>query len=88
MKPVQLNDNSRTILAAVMQARAELRPMPSIRELMVTTGIKSKKGVVCHLKLMKKLGLLSWQPNLARTVVPTCRYVPVEQLGKESTWPK
>ena len=72
-----LSHNSRRILAAVMQARQDGTPPPSIRDLMELTGISNTNGLKWHLWRLARLGLVKWEDGKARTLVPTCRFLEV-----------
>ncbi len=67
-----------TILAAIVTARHNYEPQPSMREFMELTGIESTNGVVIHLKRLAKFGLIERQAA-ARTTVPTCQFIPAER---------
>jgi SOS-response transcriptional repressor LexA len=69
---------SRRIILAMVLAN-DGRP-PSLREMMAATGAHSTHAVECHLHALRKAGLVTWVPGLAKTVTPTCKWVSVEEL--------
>ena len=42
----------------------------TVREIGEHFGIRSPNGVVCHLKALKRKGLIEWDPGRARTIRP------------------
>jgi DNA-binding MarR family transcriptional regulator len=71
------------ILAIIM--RPGLRP--SIREIMDEVGL-APNGVAWQLDSLKKMGLVTWEFNLTRTLIPLVRFIPVEELLCEFPDPK
>lgn len=74
-----VHGNTVRILAEIMTARQDMMPPPTIRELCALTGTV-KNNVHKHLCRLEKLGLVARQVNKARALVPTCRFIPAEQL--------
>lgn len=43
---------------------------PTVRELQQATGIVNPNGIMCHLRALRKKGLLTWTPGEGRTLRP------------------
>ncbi|MGB0888907.1 MAG: hypothetical protein ACPGWS_01365 [Solirubrobacterales bacterium] len=48
---------------------AQHRRSPTIREIGDHFGIRSPNGVICHLKALRKKGLLDWTPGISRSIL-------------------
>lgn len=58
----------------------EIKRLPSWREIGKELGI-TQNAVNCHLLSLKAKGLITWEPGgVARTLRPTCRFIPASQL--------
>jgi repressor LexA len=44
---------------------------PTVREIQEAVGIANPNGVMCHLRALKKKGLIEWVPGTNRTLQPT-----------------
>ena len=53
---------------------------PSLRWLAERLGIRSMNGVHCHLRRLRGLGLVTWEPKRFRTLRATCRFIPEGEL--------
>jgi predicted transcriptional regulator len=73
------NPNTRRVLALVMG-----RPGVSVRELGAAAGL-SFQGALYHLKRLRAAGLVTWEPNLSRTLRASCRFIPLEELKSQAT---
>ena len=68
-----LNSRAVTILMMLLQAKQDRKPMPTMREMMDRTGLRSPNGIRGHLKRLEKMGLVfHWEHNTARSWVPCC----------------
>jgi predicted ArsR family transcriptional regulator len=52
---------------------------PTVRDLCRLTGM-NPNGVVFHLAALRKAGLVTWENGKARTLRPTCRWIPASEL--------
>ncbi len=52
---------------------------PTVRDLCALTGM-NPNGVMCHLNALRDAGLVTWQSGKARTLRPTCRWIPASEL--------
>ncbi len=79
-----LNNNALSILNCAWHGRNRRQPM-NWREIMKVCGFSSNNALTCHLKRLKKLGLVDWaEDKTARTLMPRCRFIPADQLGLAS----
>jgi SOS-response transcriptional repressor LexA len=69
--------NCFTILAAIMDRR---HYQMSVRDLQRLANIRTPNGTHYHLRRLKRLGLVDWQPNSARTIRPLVRFIPASQI--------
>lgn len=46
---------------------------PTFRELAAALGIGSPNGVMCHLRPLKELGFVHWEPGKGRTLATTLK---------------
>jgi hypothetical protein len=54
---------------------------PDVRELADLCGVYIN-AVAGHLKALKKYGLIAWEERRARTLRPTCRFIPASDLDR------
>lgn len=69
-----LGVNALRILARLWEARAA-RQTVTLPELARMLGIR-RNGVHHHLTRLRKLGLVTWEYGLVRTLVATCAFAP------------
>jgi len=85
---VSVTKRQQEVLDTISRLTAECGLRPTFREVMVPLGIKSPNGIVCHLKSLKRQGLGSWEPKLARTLrvvpQPESRGIPLVTLEQIS----
>ena len=67
------------ILDAVMRSAAIGIP-PSLRELMALCDFNAIYSVKRRLEKLRDEGLLTWDREKSRTLTPTCRFIPAEDL--------
>ena len=63
------------VLQAVM--RPGLRP--SMLEIAKEIGCQ-QYNVLMHLRKLRSMGLVEWEPQAKRTLRPTCRFIPAKEL--------
>lgn len=51
-----------------IESQIETGVPPTIREIAAEFDIRSPNGVMCHLRSLRKLGLLDWTPGAARSL--------------------
>ena len=74
-----MTQSSLKVLYAIMLLADQGKPI-TVRSIAATCGWTGLGLVqVCLFKLRRK-GLVSYQSRLWRTIRPTCRFIPVEQL--------
>jgi hypothetical protein len=73
---VIIQGNRLKILVRIMQPGLG----PAISDLCKLCGIWHN-AAVWHLKALRKGGLVDWEDGKARTLQPTCRFIPAENLG-------
>lgn len=78
MKPrrTTLSPTAQRILHLVMSARIT----PTMQEMAERVGV-NRPRIRQHMQRLRKLGLLAYADHEPRTVQPTCRFIPVEELG-------
>lgn len=52
---------------------------PSHKEMQDAVGY-SPHAVQRHMNILRRDGLVSWEPGKSRTLVPTCRFIPADNL--------
>lgn len=67
-RPPPLTKRQREILDEVTRFQSEHGYCTSVRELMRKFGWASPNAVVCHLTALRKRGLVTWEPGVARTI--------------------
>lgn len=70
-RPKPLTKRQRQILDEVTRFQRELGYCTSVRELMRKFGWTSPNAVMLHLTALRKRGLVTWEPGVARTLRPT-----------------
>ena len=70
-----------TILGLILDAQRQGRCLTN-RELCKAVGTHVN-ALVHHLAALKREGLITSDAWKARTIRPACRFVPVDQLGRE-----
>lgn len=66
-----LTERQREILAFVTRFYADSGYSMTVRDVCKQFGFSSPNGAVCHLKPLKRRGLIEWLPHQARTIRPT-----------------
>lgn len=79
----ELTVKQRHVLEFIVEYQQRCGFPPSIREMMNEFHVSSTNGVCCHLKSLKKKGVIAWEHNLARSIRvidPQRRGIPVVEL--------
>lgn len=74
---VRLGKTALAILSRIMDTPGH---PPTVRELCEAAGDVRLHAVHGQLKRLVRLGLLSWEPAKARTLLATCRFIPENEL--------
>lgn len=69
--PAPLTKRQRQILDELTRFQSERGYCTSVRELMRRFGWASPNAVLTHLRALRKRGLVTWEPGVARTIRPT-----------------
>lgn len=67
-RPRALTDRQLEVLQAIHAIRQETNTCPTVRELGAELDIGNPNGVLCHLRALRKRGLLWWDRRFARTL--------------------
>ncbi len=65
------------VLSAIVKL-TEPGHAPSLRELCSELAISSPNGIECHLKILKRKGLVAWEPGKSRTLRLVVKGISVE----------
>ena len=65
-----LTARQQQILDLVRVSLRDRHYAPTVRELQAATGITNPNGIMCHLRALRKKGLLTWTPGEGRTLRP------------------
>lgn len=65
---VRVTGRQKEILQAIIDLTDKHNYPPTVRELCVYVGLKSPGTMQAHLYQLKRKGLVSWRPNMPRTV--------------------
>ncbi len=71
MPVLPLTDRQRQILDLIRISLRDRHYAPTVREIQEATGIANPNGVHCHLRALRKKGLIEWVPGVNRTLQPT-----------------
>ena len=69
----RIKDAQRNVLECIRNFIKEHHYSPTINEICRLTGLRSKGTVAVHLRTLRDLGLVTWQPGQERTLVVTDR---------------
>lgn len=70
------------VLSHILALRARREPV-TVRRLSALAGIRTKNGVLFHLKGLRRKGLIEWEPTHGNTIRPLVRFVPAEALDTD-----
>lgn len=74
-----MNRSSLKVLEAIMLLADHRRPI-TVRAIRDMMGWHSTNHVQTCLRSLEKRGFISYEPKLAATIRPRCRFIPVECL--------
>lgn len=67
------------IMGMILKAYLTGSHTPSVSEMMKATK-RSPHAVSIHLNTLASDGLIKWEAGKARTIRPTCQFIPADQL--------
>lgn len=65
---VHLTRRQHEVLMFIREFRSNHGMGPTLREMMESKGCSSPNAIMCHLRVLRSRGLISWNPGKARSV--------------------
>ena len=77
-----VHHSSLRVLAVIHEAYRRGQVL-TVRDVCRRLGWTSPNAAARHLRRLRRLGLVRWEDLHARTLVPTCEFVPAGRLSRE-----
>jgi repressor LexA len=68
MTCIELTDGQHRMLTAIEEFHRARGFAPTVRELQKAVGMRSSNTAHYHLRQLQALGLITWEPQIARTI--------------------
>ena len=72
--------NTRLAILQFIAERRKIRLPPTICEIGNHLGLSGPYGIHCHLKALKKQGLIHYEEGKKRTLTPRFKFIPASEL--------